>query len=211
MRLLLTLCFALLAGCGGGGDSPINSSQAQAPKPLIIAVGDSITAGYIPVGGYTQLRQDLSFTTELKQVGNVVTLAVGGATSSDGLGYQAATLKGLPADVVVVMFGINDAIKGLTAEQTSDNIDKIFGAFPRARRVVMAEPLWSEATRATQSTLTEELRVRSVIWGARFIDLYTPSADLHPYCTADRHPCEDWHRSTGATVAAAAQAALSHP
>ena len=208
MRSLIFAALLALTACGGGGDSPINTSQAQAPKPLIIAVGDSITAGYIPVGGYTQLRQDLSFTTELKQVGSVVTLAVGGATSSDGLGYQAATLKGLPADVVVVMFGINDALKGLTAEQTSDNIDRIFGAFPGARRVVMAEPLWSEATRATQAALTEELRVRSVIWGARFVDLYTPSADLHPYCTADRHPCEDWHRATGATVSAAVLEAL---
>jgi hypothetical protein len=206
-RALCAFVIALLLGaCGGGGSSsPISEAQAATPRPRAIAFGDSLTAGYIPVGGYPQLRQDLAYTRELAPVVDVVTLAVGGATSADGLGYQAATLRGLPAGAVVVMFGINDALKGLTAAQTSDNIDRILAGYPGAKRVVIAPPLWSEQTRAVQAALTEELRVRSLIWGAVFIDRYTPSANLAPYCTADRHPCEDWHRETGRLVAAALQ------
>ena len=201
MRYVFFLVACLLAGCGGGGESPLKEAQAQTPRPLILAFGDSITAGYIPVGGRLQLRQDLSYTRELAQVGDVVTMAVGGATAAHGVGVQLASLKGLPADVVVVMFGINDAFAGGTVAETSDNIDRILSAYPGARRVVIAEPLWSEQTRTFQAALTEELRVRSLIWGARFVDLYTPSAGLQPYCTADRHPCEDWHRATGRLVA----------
>lgn len=202
--LLAALC--IIVGCGGGGSSsPIPEAQAATPHPLAIAFGDSLTAGYVPVGGYLQLRQDLSYTRELAPVADVVTLAVGGATSADGLGYQAATLRGLPAHAVVVMFGINDALKGLTAAQTSDNIGRILAGYPGAKRVVIAPPLWSEQTRAAQASLTEELRARSLSWGAVFIDRYTPSANLAPYCTTDRHPCEDWHRETGRLVAAALQ------
>lgn len=204
----LVAAVLFLAGCGGGGDAPLNEAKGQTPRPLIVAFGDSITAGYMPVGGYLQLRQDLSYTSELQQIGDVVTLAVGGATSADGLGFQAASFKGIKAAAVTVMFGVNDALKGMSAAQTSDNIDKILATFPGAKRIVIAEPLWSEATRATQAALTEELRIRSLIWGAEFVDLYTPSADLRPYCTADRHPCQDWHRATGSQVAAAVRRAV---
>lgn len=198
--ILIAALLAMLTGCGGS--DPIPSAQAAEVRPTVLLFGDSITAGYIPTDGFLQLRQDLSFPALLKSRANVITAAVGGATSEHGRYSQAAWLKGVQADVVVAMFGINDAFAGITPAQTVEHLDAIMQQWPRARRIVIAEPLWSEATRASQSELERLIRARSISWGAKYIDLYTPSADIRPYCTQDRHPCADWHASTAAAVGA---------
>lgn len=204
-HLILLILSVVLSACGGS-DSPINTvSAAERPK-TIIAFGDSITAGYMPVDGSHQLRQDLSYLQDLKAAGPVITAAVGGATSEQGLGLQAYWLREIRADVVVVMFGINDAVYDVNPVASATHIGRILEQYPGAHHIVIAPPLWSEGTRAKQQALTTILSSQARIWGATYIDLYTPSADLKPWCTADRHPCADWHRQTGAQVLAAIKA-----
>jgi lysophospholipase L1-like esterase len=202
-----SILLALLSACGGGS-SPISEAKAEPPKPVILAFGDSITAGYMPVDGVHQLRQDLSYLSDLKPLGHVITAAVGGATAEHGRHSQAYWLRAVPADVVVVMFGINDAVYSVPPATAMQHIGAIFEQWPQAKRIVLAEPLWSEQTRASQEALNAMLKVQAAHWGATYIDLYTPSADLKPWCTADRHPCADWHRATGATVAEAVKTSL---
>ena len=205
MRYLILLLSFVLAACGGS-DSPINTvSAAERPK-TIIAFGDSVTAGYMPVDGSHQLRQDLSYLQDLKAAGPVITAAVGGATSEQGLGLQAYWLRAIKADVVIVMFGINDAVYDVNPVASATHIGRILEKYPGAHHIVIAPPLWSEATRAKQQALTAILSSQARIWGATYIDLYTPSADLKPWCTEDRHPCADWHRQAGAQVLAAIKA-----
>lgn len=205
MQILLLILALLLSACGGS-EPPIKPAEASERPPLVLAFGDSITAGYMPVSGVLQLRQDLSYLSQLRGSGVVVTAAVGGATSEHGLKAQAQWLKGLPADHVIVMFGINDAVQGVSAQATAANIGGIFAAYPGAKRVVMSPPLWSAETKARQKELNDLLKVQAIIWGAQYIDLYTPSEDLRPWCAADRHPCADWHEAAGKAVAAAIKA-----
>lgn len=205
MKYLILLLSFVLAACGGS-DSPINTAAAAERPPVIVAFGDSITAGYMPVDGVHQLRQDLSYLQDLKAAGPVITAAVGGATSGHGIDAQAYWLRAVRADVVVVMFGINDAVYSVPVADTVANIGRMLDAYPGAQRIVLAPPLWSEATRTHQQALTEALRTQARVWGAVYIDTYTPSADLKPWCSADRHPCADWHRQTGAQVLAAIKA-----
>lgn len=207
MRGLLILCalaIGALSGCGGS--DPVPAAQATTRRPLTVVIGDSLTAGYMPQGqAMLALRQDLSYTQELAQIGDVVTAAVGGAGTREALGAQVPWLRGLPADVLVIALGGNDAVQGQQHVESIARVRAIADAWPKARLVLIAPPRYTADTDLWMGQWAAELRTLANSRGAVFVDLYAASLQAERwYChPLDRHPCAAAHREMGALVRSA--------
>ncbi len=107
--------------------APVASgSDSPEEKIIILALGDSLTAGY-------GLDKGLSFPARLQihlnEMGlNVVVVngGVSGDTSAGGLARIGWLLKP-PPGAVIVAIGANDGLRGLNPASTRDNIDGILG------------------------------------------------------------------------------------
>lgn len=116
----LILVAGLAAGiAGGGGDA-----RAAAAEPLILALGDSLTAGY-------GLPEDQGFVPRLEAAlaaegtrARVVNAGVSGDTTAGGLARLDWALGGLTRapDLVIVSLGANDALRGLDPAKAEDNL-----------------------------------------------------------------------------------------
>ena len=201
MAIVAALCAALLAACGG------TAVDVHPAAPLRIAViGDSITAGYMPHGGVElQLRQGLSYTADLARAGEVVTAAVGGASTADALASQLGWLAGVDVDVLVIMLGTNDAVLQRDRSQALANVRAIADRWPRSRLVLVAPPRWDAAADAWLAPWAADLRALAGSRAARYVDLYaasvaTPGWLCHP---VDHHPCAAAHREIGRMILSA--------
>lgn len=136
----LLLAVQPLAGCAndGGSNEPAvdrnvgsegeTATVGQADYDhLVVAFGDSLYAGY-------GLEQDEGFAPELQralsergQSVRVVNAGVSGDTTAAGRQRLAFTLDGLDAtpDLVIVGLGGNDMLRGLSPEQTRENLTAI--------------------------------------------------------------------------------------
>lgn len=121
-------------------------SQAAAARPLVVlAYGDSLTAGYqLPPGqGFApQLEKALKGSRSLggRNV-TVVGAGVSGDTSTQGrarLNWVLAGMKQQP-DLVVLELGANDMLRGQPPKVARDNLDAMVKAFKaRGARVLVA-------------------------------------------------------------------------
>lgn len=102
-------------------------SAAQAADRLVLAFGDSLTAGY-------QLKPGEGFAPRLEAALRRQGMAVGvhnggvsGDTSAAGRARLNWVLTGLKAkpDLVIVELGANDMLRGLKPAETSANLDAI--------------------------------------------------------------------------------------
>ena len=122
--------FLLLASAGFLG------AAAETSKPIrIVAFGDSLSAGY-------GLRPSQSFPAQLQKElrargHNVVVdnAGVSGDTSAAGLARIAWAI-GNDADAVIVEFGANDALRGISPQVTRQNMQKIVAKL-NAKRIPM--------------------------------------------------------------------------
>ncbi len=99
-------------------------ADAQNEPIVIVAFGDSLTAGYL-------LPPDKSFPAQLgkalKQRGHnirVENAGVSGETAADGLQRVEWTLSG-KADAVILQLGANDALRGFDPKVTERSLDQI--------------------------------------------------------------------------------------
>ena len=119
-RLIFTIIYVLSALYVG-----TVSSHAQ-DKKIILAFGDSLTAGY-------GLGPGEGFTDELERTLHalgtnvtVVNAGVSGDTSSGGRSRLEWVLENLPKiDLVILELGANDALRGIQPEITRKNIDEM--------------------------------------------------------------------------------------
>jgi acyl-CoA thioesterase I len=99
-------------------------SQAEDPRPRIVAFGDSLTAG-LGVGSHesypAQLQQQLD---ALGYRYRVVNAGVSGETTAGGLRRVPWILNSKP-EIVIVELGANDGLRGLSLDQTKQNLDRI--------------------------------------------------------------------------------------
>lgn len=111
----------------------IFAQPALAKDRLVLAFGDSLTAGY-------GLRPNESFPAQLQAALNkggiparVHNAGVSGDTSAAGRGRLAFVLAGLKAkpDLVILELGANDMLRGLKPEQTRANLDAMMAEFKR--------------------------------------------------------------------------------
>jgi len=138
---------SLAAGCGDS--RPAASSPAEEPtapaspantpdeRPIILAFGDSLTAGSgLPPGsGYPDILQ-----SELDRRGyayHVVNAGVGGDTTGGGLARIKRALD-LKPEVVILELGGNDGLQGIPVDAMRSNLDELIRAFQKGgARVVL--------------------------------------------------------------------------
>lgn len=119
----------------------LGAGPACAARPLIWALGDSLTAGYglLPAEGFTAQLQ-----AALRHAGVQATVRNGGIsgdTTAQGRARLLWGLRGLGAkpDLVIVELGANDMLRGLPPEQAAANLDAILAELQRRQiRVLLA-------------------------------------------------------------------------
>ncbi len=134
----LLLAASLLAGCRSKAPEPEASqpaaSDADTPasettaapdgRPVIVAFGDSLTAGYgaDPGDSYPDyLQKDLNANGYRYQV---INQGISGNTTKDGVDRLQDALHLKPV-LVIVAFGGNDGLRGLPIASTRENLDRI--------------------------------------------------------------------------------------
>ncbi|MGD9561465.1 MAG: arylesterase [Pyrinomonadaceae bacterium] len=124
----------LLTGCGAAkyqqlgdnsGPKPLITPQAQSGRPKIIALGDSLTAGF-------GLAEKESYPYLLQQRLNadghdyeVINAGVSGDTSLGGLERADWVLEQDNAEILILELGANDLLRGLPPTKMKENLDQI--------------------------------------------------------------------------------------
>jgi acyl-CoA thioesterase-1 len=106
----------------------VNVASAQEAKPIrIVALGDSLTAGY-------GLATNEAFPVQLQAALNaagvpavVENAGVSGDTTGGGLARLDWALGASNPDLVIVALGGNDFLRGLPIDATRSNMEKIVG------------------------------------------------------------------------------------
>lgn len=122
---VLSACCAvsgcLNSGGGGGGLGSGHDFGANDPN-VVLAMGDSITAGGFSGGAPWPSRL-------AGMIGkNVVNDGIPGATSGLGAGRINQRLKALKPGYVIIYYGANDVIQGLNPDATAAAIDAMIAA-----------------------------------------------------------------------------------
>jgi len=113
------------------------SSSAQPSSPVLLVLGDSISAGYgLPRGeGWVDL-----LAQRLQQQGyreRVINASISGDTTAGGLARLPALLREHHPAIVIIELGGNDALRGGKLQTTRTNLDAIVAAVQAAH----AKPL----------------------------------------------------------------------
>ena len=146
MLVFFVLLLALQLGCGSGSSSqqawepgrpgtevpgrPQQLGAPEDPRPLIVAFGDSLTAGHglAPGQSYPDfLQQELDRNGYAYKVRNE---GISGDTTSSGL-VRTAIITGLTPELVIVAFGGNDGLRGLSPGAIKDNLREIVSALKK--------------------------------------------------------------------------------
>ena len=133
---MILAALALIAAAPAAQPAP-----QPAPTPLILAFGDSLTAGY-------NLAPGLGFAPQLqaslRRHGIAATVADGGVSGDTTTGGKARlgwTLDGLPRtpDLVIVELGANDMLRAVDPAIARANLDAILAELDRRHiRVLVA-------------------------------------------------------------------------
>ena len=107
------------------------SAPVQARAPVILILGDSISAAYgmeLEQGWVHLLQQRLQLEGYPHRVVNA---SISGETTAGGLARLPELLETHAPDVVIIELGGNDGLRGLGLQQTRDNLE---GMIELARR-----------------------------------------------------------------------------
>ncbi|MHB1794992.1 MAG: arylesterase [Acidobacteriaceae bacterium] len=145
------LMIAWLLGCSGSASQPQPiapaeptsvssppqpSEPAAPPRPVIVAFGDSLTAG-LGVGRDQSYPADLQRDLDARGYRyHVVNLGISGNTTKDGVLRLPEVLEYHPS-VVIVAFGGNDGLRGLPIRDTEMNLSAILVALQDAHAKVI--------------------------------------------------------------------------
>lgn len=117
---------------GAPGLAPPSATGGGSATIKIAFLGDSLTAGFglLSAQAFPSLIQD-DFAAEGYTQVEVVNAGVSGDTTAGGLRRVNAVLDEPGVAILVVALGGNDALRGLTARQTHDNLAGILEAAGR--------------------------------------------------------------------------------
>lgn len=110
----------------------VAGSASAAATPVILVVGDSLSAEYglkRGSGWVALLEQRLA---QEKPKARVVNASISGDTTSGGRSRLAALLKQHKPTHVVIELGGNDALRGLPLQMTEDNLSQMTQAAQKA-------------------------------------------------------------------------------
>ena len=126
--------FGLLNACGGAKEETRKVEPEPTPvpvekkapdgRPVIVAFGDSLTAGYGLEPGqsypdYLQKKLDAAGYSY-----RVVNEGISGDTSSGGVSRVSGVL-GYKPEIVILELGANDGLRGIPVTETRENLDQI--------------------------------------------------------------------------------------
>lgn len=116
---------------------PVQRARAQAIKPVLLIVGDSLSAEYgLARGtGWVALLEKRLAAEKLDW--RVVNASISGETTSGGRSRLAALLKEHRPRVVLVELGGNDALRGLPLDMTRNNLTEMTRAAKAAGAQVL--------------------------------------------------------------------------
>ena len=129
LRVLLA---ALLVVAG-----PACAQQPTAIAPVILVVGDSISAGYGLAPGEVWVSQLQQRLRSEKLPHRVVNASISGDTMAGGRSRLPALLKEHRPSVVVIELGGNDALRGQPLDATRANLDAMVAAAQAAGAKVL--------------------------------------------------------------------------
>ena len=103
------------------------ASDTPPPGPRILALGDSLTAGYGLAPRESFVRQLEAALVERYGAAVVHQAGVSGDTSADGRRRLSRVLTGLGVkpDLAIVEFGANDLLQGVSPDRMRANLDVI--------------------------------------------------------------------------------------
>ncbi|TDY52863.1 (3S)-malyl-CoA thioesterase [Paraburkholderia rhizosphaerae] len=145
-----------------------NAAPAAAAKPVIVVLGDSLSAEYgLPRDtGWVQLmRQRLS---DQRLDYSVANASISGDTTSGGRARLPVLLERLKPSIVIVELGANDALRGVPLSTTADNLRTIIEQAQQAHaKVVLVGmyvppnygPDYTQKFHRMYTTLSNELHV----------------------------------------------------
>jgi acyl-CoA thioesterase-1 len=138
-RAALLAGLTLFCGCRAtpappSAEQPIAATPAAAPdtRPVLVCFGDSLTAGYgtDPGESYPDyLQQDLDAAGYQYRIANE---GASGYTTKDGL-TRLPHILALHPQIVILELGGNDGLRGLSVDQTQQNLDAILSALLAAK------------------------------------------------------------------------------
>src|SRR5277367_3103240 len=144
--LILALLLALAWGCSSSEHSPSPPEASRAPetppataadqqpkddRPLIVAFGDSLSAGFgaDPGQSYPDYLQKLVDSSAKRY--HVYNEGVSGDTTTDGL-QRLPGILALRPKIVILELGGNDGLRGLPPETTKANLAQIIAPLRKA-------------------------------------------------------------------------------
>ena len=122
---------------GSTGLSTGAFAQAAGAKPVILVVGDSLSAEYGLKRGEGWVPLLEKRLAEQKIAATVVNASISGDTTSGGRARLAALLKQHQPTHVVLELGGNDALRGLPIQNTEDNLTQMTKAAQAAGAKVL--------------------------------------------------------------------------
>jgi acyl-CoA thioesterase-1 len=118
--------------------SPAQRPGPRDSRPVILAFGDSLTAGYgVPRGsGYPELLQRKLDSLGYKY--RLVNMGISGDTTSGGRARMRAALDVMPS-IVILELGANDGLRGQPVDQMQANLEEMIAQFQqRGAKVILA-------------------------------------------------------------------------
>lgn len=119
---------ALMLGLAAAG----RATATTASRPVLLVVGDSLSAGYgleTGKGWVDLLRKRL---LDHQPGWTVVNASISGDTTAGGLARLPALLARDKPRVVIIELGGNDALRGLSLQQTRDNLTRMVALCKKA-------------------------------------------------------------------------------
>lgn len=181
-RLLVT--FGFLAAL-------VNLGPARAEPLRLVALGDSLTAGYnLPPDAAFPIRLEKALRAEGLDI-RVDNAGVSGDTSTSGLARLDWALDGKP-DGVILELGANDALRGIPPELTEANLDRILSrlkanGIPVLLAGMLAPPNWGPEYRKAFDSLYPRLAAKH---GVAFYPFFLDGVAAVPHLNQDdgNHP-----------------------
>jgi len=183
MTIGLAACSRSPAIPEGGEASAAATAPAEDARPVmgperrILAVGDSLLAGYGLASAGESYPARLETALRARGINARVTNAgVSGDTSSAGVERFGFVLKNQPArpDLVIVEFGGNDLLRAVPPEETRANLERMLGearaaGLPVLLMGMLAPPNLGPAYKAKFEPIYPELAKK---YGARLVPFF---------------------------------------
>jgi len=114
------------------------SPAARDSRPVILAFGDSLTAGYGVAHGSSYPDQLQRKLDSLGYKYRIVNMGISGDTTSGGRARMQAALKTMPS-IVILELGANDGLRGMPIAAMQTNLEQMIIDFQKTRaKVVLA-------------------------------------------------------------------------